>query len=202
MNDFLSKPCTAFVKQRILASGALIDVALAVKAAVARDAEAGILTFDNRTGAVIDLDLRGTTADVVSRLTAQATRAAARAKPKPEEGTQRGRGRPRLGVIAREVTLLPRHWEWLAAQPGGASGTLRRLVEEARRGDGGQTNRRAAQEAAYRFMSAMAGDLAGFEEATRALFANDAGRFDEQTADWPQDVRTYARDLAFGASLA
>ena len=94
------------------------------------------------------------------------------------------------------MTLAPRHWEWLAAQPGGASAALRRLVEEARRSSGAKGRARAAQEAAYRFMAAMAGDLPGFEEATRALFANDRQRFERHAAQWPGDVCAYARKLA------
>jgi hypothetical protein len=100
-------------------------------------------------------------------------------------------------VIGREVTLLPRQWEWLETQPGGASVTLRKLVEEARRTGGAMHRTRAAQERAYHFMSAMAGDRPGFEEATRALFANDRLRFGQQMSSWPEDVRTYATRLAF-----
>lgn len=107
---------------------------------------------------------------------------------------RRGRGRPKLGVVAREVTLLPRHWEWLAAQPGGASVALRKLVEEARRSQSGRA--RQAQERAYHFMNAMAGDLPGFEEATRALFAGDREGFAERIAGWPTDVREHAAWLA------
>ena len=112
-------------------------------------------------------------------------------------GESRGRGRPKLGVVGREVTLLPRQWEWLAAQPGGASVALRRLVDEAKRSAGTAPQLRASQEAAYHFMSAMAGNLPGFEEATRALFANDARGFDQQVSTWPEDVRAHAARLAF-----
>jgi len=101
-----------------------------------------------------------------------------------------------MGVVPREVTLLPRHWEWLAAQPGGASVTLRKLVEEARRHGATKDRQREAQERAYHFMSALAGNLPGFEEATRALFANDGPRLSEVTAAWPPDVRTYALKLS------
>ena len=90
--------------------------------------------------------------------------------------------------MAREVTLLPRHWDWLNSQPGGASVALRKLVEEARRTHAGKDRVRQSQEAAYRFMSAVAGNLPGFEEATRALFAANAARFDEEVARWPADV--------------
>ncbi len=88
-------------------------------------------------------------------------------RPRPRGTTNqpaepRGRGRPKLGVVAREVTLLPRHWDWLNAQPGGASVALRKLVEQARRANGDADRARAAREAAYHFMSAMAGDLPAF----------------------------------------
>lgn len=173
---------TAFDGHRLLATGAPVDVALSVRAAIESDAAGPILTFDDTTGRVVDLDLRGTAADIAARL----------GEPTPP----RGRGRPRLGVVAREVTLLPRHWDWLATQAGGASVTLRRLVDEARRADGGQGRIKAAREVAYRFMSAMAGDLPGFEEATRALFAGDEGRLDRHTAAWPEDLRRYLSKLA------
>ncbi len=98
---------------------------------------------------------------------------------------------------AREVTLLPRHWEWLGNQPGGASVALRRLVDEARRASGDRDHHRAARDAAYHFMSAMAGNLPGFEEASRALFAGERRRFSQHIAGWPADVRDHIVKLAF-----
>lgn len=193
----LTKPCTAFQGSRLLASGTLIDVALAVKAASVPEQVEPILTFDDATGKVIDLDLRGSTADIVARLAAH-TESSFGAEEGAAPSATRSRGRPKLGVVAREVTLLPRHWAWLASQRGGASQALRRLVEEARRTDAGRTHTRVAQERAYRFLSAMAGDLPGFEEATRALFAADRNRFAECTAAWPEDLRQYACRLAWG----
>lgn len=204
MSDPLSKPCTAFDGCHLLAAGALVDVALAVKDALARNPTASILTFDDTTGAVIDLDLRGTTPEIVSRLSAWVKGqdrgvGSSRQKGADEADPSRRRGRPRLGVIAREVTLLPRHWEWLASQRGGASHVLRRLVDEERRADNGHSLPRAAQDTAYRFMSAIGGDFPGFEEASRALFAAARDRFEEHTATWPADIRTYAARLAWGA---
>jgi len=187
MSDAVARLATAFDRERRLASGPLIEVAMAVKAAVVAGAEGPLLVFDDATGAVIDLDLRGSHADVAARL------AAASEEP---PGPPRGRGRPKLGVVAREVTLAPRHWEWLATQPSGASAALRRLVEEARRSSGAKDRERAAQEAAYRFMAAMAGDLPGFEEATRSLFAKDRAGFERHVAQWPRDVGAYAAKLA------
>ena len=189
MTETTSRPSTAFDGFRLIASGALIDVALAVKAALAKNPAASVLTFDDATGKVIDLDLRGDRTDIAARLAA--------AEPASEEGP-RGRGRPKLGVVAREVTLLPRHWDWLAQQRGGASHALRRLIDEARRNDGGEAASRAAQERAYRFLSGLAGDLPGFEEATRALFAGDAVRFSQWAEGWPPDVQAYAQRLAWG----
>ena len=187
MSDAVARLATAFDRERRLASGPLIEVAMAVKAAVVAGAEGPLLVFDDATGAVIDLDLRGSRADIAVRLAAA---------PGEPPGPPRGRGRPRLGVVAREVTLAPRHWEWLAAQPGGASAALRRLVEEARRSSGPKDRVRLGQEAAYRFMAAMAGDLPGFEEAIRALFAKDRLRFERHVASWPDDVGAYAARLA------
>jgi hypothetical protein len=190
MSDHLANPCTAFDGERRLAFGALIDVALAVKAASAAGAEGPLLAFDDTTGALIDLDLRGSRPEIAARLAA----AAGETPPAPQ-----GRGRPSLGVVAREVTLLPRHWEWLAAQSGGASAALRRLVDEARRAGGAKQQTRASQDAAFKFMTAMAGDLTGYEEATRALYAKDRVRFARHVATWPEDVRAYATTLAEAA---
>ena len=184
--------CTAFDGQRRLGSGELQAIALIVKRA-AQDGSAGPLAiYDDTTGRVIDVDVRGTDEEVVARLPSSPTADTDHVETEP-----RKRGRPKLGVVAREVTLLPRHWEWLSAQPGGASVALRRIVDAARRSSGGKDRRRAAQEAAYHFASAMAGDLPGFEEAMRALFADDQERFTDFVAEWPRDVRDHAIALAF-----
>jgi uncharacterized protein len=196
------KSCTAFDGQRLLSAGPLNKVALAVKRASQAGASGPLLVFDDATGHVIDLDLRGSKADIIARLSktlaAEDGPASPRLSSAPAEPN--GRGRPKLGVVGREVTLLPRQWDWLAAQPGGASVTLRKLVEEARRSGASKQKAREAQEAAYRFMSAVAGDLAGYEEATRALFAGNRAAFEQQVAGWPEDVRAFATRLAFGES--
>lgn len=185
--------CTAFAGTQRLAGGPVRDVARAVKTHLDAHPESQVLVFDNTSAHPVEFDLRGTVEDVVARIDQAAPSAA---EPAESESRPRGPGRPKLGVIAREVTLLPRHWDWLAAQPGGASVTLRKLVEDARRAAEGADRRRVAQEAAYRFMSAMAGNAAGFEEATRALFAADAAAFESLTHSWPADVRDFARELA------
>jgi hypothetical protein len=202
--DYLVKPCTAFAGTQLLAAGPLIEVVLAVKNAIEGGSLAPVLIFDDTTGRAVDFDLRGTKADVIARLSKPSisgteSAVAGHSSAGPEAAEPRGRGRPKLGVIGREVTLLPRQWEWLATQPGGASVVLRKLVDEAKRNNGGIHRMRAAQEAAYHFMSALAGDMPGFEEATRALFANDRSRFEQQVSGWPGPVRAYAARLAYGS---
>jgi hypothetical protein len=211
MSDAALDSYTAFRGDRRIASGPLHTVALAVKRAIKGGAATNILIFDDATGRQVDVDIRGSDKAVVQRL---APRTAARHAELAGSGrppsdspdtnaavdSPRARGRPKLGVVAREVTLLPRHWEWLATQPGGASVALRKLVEEARRTHAESDKRRKEQESAYHFMSAIAGNRSGFEEATRALFANDHQRFLECIAAWPGDVREHAIKLAFGTA--
>ncbi|MBL3967615.1 DUF2239 family protein [Burkholderia sp. KCJ3K979] len=191
---------TAFDGHRRLASGPLAEVALEVRQAAGDAMPGSILIFDDATGRSIDLDLRGTADDIRARYAAPSADASGGAGEPAGAGAaeQRGRGRPKLGVVSREVTLLPRHWEWLGAQPGGASVALRKLVEDARRTHAAADRQRDAQARAYHFMSAMAGDLPGFEEAARALYANDAARLAELIAGWPDDVRDHALALARG----
>jgi uncharacterized protein len=188
--------CTAFEGVRRIASGDLAQVVLKTKEILDRKRHAPVLIFDDATSELIDVDFRGTPDDVLKRLTAKMGNGL---PAPPDREAPRGPGRPKLGVVAREVTLLPRHWDWLNSQPGGASVALRKLVEEARRTNEGKDRVRRSQEAAYRFMSAMAGNEAGFEEATRALFAGNRRRFDEEVASWPADVREHARTLAADA---
>ena len=195
--------CIAFAGARRIAAGELAEVAVKAKEAIDRGAREPVLLFDDATSEPIDLDFRGTPADLLKRLARSARPpAAGGAAALPEKDTPRGPGRPKLGVVAREVTLLPRHWAWLTEQPGGASVALRKLVEQARRDNDGRDRIRRAQESAYRFMSAMAGDRRGFEEATRALFAGDRARFDRLVKPWPTDIRNHAKKLAAAALAA
>jgi hypothetical protein len=197
MIQTVSPSFTAFLGPNWLASGPLAEVAIAVMKASSIAAAPPIIIFDDASGRPIDLDLRGTERDIVARLPQPAPPADTTAD-ESVASEPRGRGRPKLGVVAREVTLLPRHWDWLATQPGGASVALRKLVEEARRSSGDRDRSRAARDAAYHFMSTMAGNLPGFEEASRALFADDRRRFAGLIAGWPDDVRDHVVKLAFG----
>ncbi len=195
MTAYSAKPCTAFAGSTLLAAGPLLHVALAVKHWPGPGSDP-VLVFDDATGRVLDIDLRGNDADIIARLSLQDVTSPV-SDAEPDDAEPRGRGRPKLGVVGREVTLLPRHWDWLAAQPGGASVALRKLIDEARRAGASQQQIRLRQEAAYRFMSALAGDLPGYEEATRALFADDRSRFSAYSAGWPNAVAAYALRLGF-----
>jgi hypothetical protein len=183
----LIRLCTAFEGTKQIASGYLWQVASQVQTKSIRSNLEPMLIFDDLTGQVIDLDLRALAGAEAPSHTA----------PAPAEEPARRPGRPKLGVVAREVTLLPRHWDWLATQPGGASVALRKLVEEAKRTSKDKDRLRSAQEAAYRFMSAMAGNEPGFEEAARALFAGNREGFAKIAEAWPVDVGNHAKKLAF-----
>lgn len=183
MHPHASIACTAFDGHRLLASGPCAEVALAVKRALDAGAAGPVQVFDDRSGRPVEFDLRGSEADVLARLQS------APAAP-------RGPGRPRLGVTPREVTLLPRHWDWLAAQPGGASAVLRRLVEQAIREGGSAQRARDASEAVDHFMLAMTGNLPGHEDASRAFWRGEREQFTRLTGGWPVDVRDHLRHLA------
>ena len=168
---------SAFADDRLIASGPLRTLLAATKTWLDGHERARLLVFDDETGREVDFDLRGTLDQVLARALPPA------AAPRP--------GRPRLGVVGREVSLLPRHWEWLEQQPNGISAALRRLVDEARKRDPGKQKARSLREAASRFMTSMAGDFPGFEEASRALFAGDERRFERLVRGWPVDIRKH-----------
>ena len=186
------KTFTAFAGTQRIGSGDLPSVARATKTVLDRGEDAPVVILDDETCRVVEVDFRGTVEDVLERLSGNSDAPVDRQEP-------RGPGRPKLGVVAREVTLLPRHWEWLNAQPGGASVALRKLVEDARRGSESKDRVRQAQESLYRFMSTLAGNEAGFEDAARALFAGDRKLFAALIRLWPKDLRTHAEKLADGA---
>jgi hypothetical protein len=172
---------TAFGGERLIISGRLTTMLLRVKEYLDGEGRGPILIFEDQTGRQVDFDFRGTPEEVLGRVDA--------VKPRT------GPGRPKLGVISREVSLLPRHWDWLEQQPSGISAALRRLVDEARKREPGKQRARLAREAASKFMWVMAGNLPGFEEASRALFAKDQGRLDQLIRDWPEDIRTHLERL-------
>jgi len=167
----MTRTLTAFAGDLWIATGDEEEVRAALHA-MGNEAQ-NLLLFDDESGRQVDIDLRG-----------------------PAGGPPRGRGRPKLGVQAREVTLLPRHWDWLATQPGGASVMLRRLVEEARKASADRPSPRAAMDAAYHFLTVMAGDRTGYEEAIRALYAKDRARFERASEHWPRSIRDHGAALA------
>jgi uncharacterized protein len=192
--------CIAFDGSTRVAVGSVPEVVARVKEIFDRGDRPAVQIFDYTTSEPIDVDLSGTADDVLRRLEARRRMRATSIDGTSATALRRsGPGRPKLGVIAREVTLLPRHWEWLATQRGGASATLRRLVDDARRGSTGRDRSRRAQESTYRFIVAVGGDYPGFEEATRALFAQDGARFARLIDAWPPDVRAHALELATDA---
>ena len=175
----------AFAGTDLIARGALDDVVRRSKDRLDRGEEKRIALFDDETGHPVDIDYSGSVAEVVARLGAHPMAA----RPAAAPGKRRGPGRPKLGVVSREISLLPRHWSWLAEQRGGASVTLRKLVDAARKGNPAQAQSRKAIDAAHRFMWDMAGDQPGFEEASRSLFARNFDSFDQQIAEWPAGIR-------------
>ncbi len=176
---------TAFQGVQQIAAGSLSEMLPRVKARFDRGDNTSLLIFEDQTGRQVDFDLRGMVEDAIARAL----------PPQPRTGP----GRPRLGVVSREVSLLPRHWEWLEQQPHGASATLRRLVDQARKHEPGEQAARLAMAAADRFMSVMAGNLSAYEEASRALYAADRERFEHLIEDWPGDIRDHTLRLAENA---
>ncbi len=189
---------TAFAGERMIGSGPVATVLRRVKTWLAGAEKARLLIFEDETGRQVDFDLRGTTDEVLARLATHPHFAADIAA----RDTRMGPGRPKLGVVCREVSLLPRHWDWLEQQPNGISAALRRLVDDARKREPGKDRARRLRDAAGQFMSVMAGDLPGFEEATRALYANDRARLDELTQRWPRDIRRQMARLVDRAEVA
>src|ERR1700676_46263 len=173
---------TAFVDEACIASGPIVKMLPIVKGRFDQNASDLLLIFEDQSGRQVDFDLRGELNEVMSRAL----------PPRPRSGP----GRPKLGVISREVSLLPRHWDWLAQQPNGGSAGLRRDIDQARKRDPGEQRARLAREAVGRFMSAMAGNLPGYEEASRALYAGSRPRFEDLILHWPHDVRGYIKRQA------
>lgn len=179
---------TAFEGNKLIFEGSLSEVVLKIKKRLGKKENNSILIFSNSTGKTIDFNFHGLEQDVQRRLEVYVT------EESPADNT--GPGRPKLGVMSREVSLLPRHWEWLATQTGGASATLRSLVEEAKKKSANGNQIKQAQERTYKFMSVIAGDFEGYEEALRALYKRDKKTFLAQIQDWPNDVKNHAIEIA------
>jgi hypothetical protein len=167
----------AFAGPRCIGDGPLREVLSVLKQRFDADRSDMVLVFEVETGRQVDFDLRGPLAEVLER-----------ADPRQP----RGPGRPKLGVVSREVTLLPRHWEWLEAQSSGVSAALRRIVETAMKADPDKDRARRIRMALSRFLSTVAGDRPNFEESSRALFAGQTARFEELVQRWPKDIRDRA----------
>lgn len=195
--DFLEIACTAFRHDQFVASGTLEQVVIKAKDVIDQDRLSQILIFRDSTSEQIEVDFRGTVDDVLKRLADHPDASAS--IPNTARETSRRVGRPKLGVVAGEVTLLPRHWEWLKSQPGGASVTLRKLIDEARRDREKQDIVRKAQEATHRFMAVMAGNGVHYEETLRALYSGDSVRFHQLIDSWAPDIRDHVKKLAVNA---
>lgn len=187
-----SQSYTAFHGNKFLVQGQLEEVVLQLRQKLKSDSSASILVFSDLTGKEMDFDLRGSEKEVLQRLQVYLSH-------DEKSLGHSGPGRPKLGVVAREVSLLPRHWEWLSTQSGGASAILRRLIEAEKKNSSSRDLLRQAQERAHKFMSAMAGNLENFEEALRALYAKDKTKFKEQISKWPNDIKDHTKKMAAAA---
>ncbi len=186
----------AFESHKLIARGPLEKVALETRKRLRQNGEFPILIFSELTGRPVDIDLRGSESDVIARLRMFRNQTSDQSSAQTQ-----GVGRPRLGVVAREISLLPHHWEWLINQEGGSSSTLRTLIEEKiKRSDlekSQEKNRvKQAQEVTFKFLNAIAGDLPKFEEVTRYLYRKDHSRFQELMSDWPKDIVKQALRLS------
>ncbi len=199
INNSAEHHYTAFLGERKVASGNLEHVVSTVKDLVAEEEWWQLLIFDDLTSNQVEVDFRGTKSSVLDRLKKPMSTDALKVQ---NDNQTPGRGRPKLGVVPGEITLLPRHWEWLKNQPGGASVTIRKLIDEARRLHSDKDTLRHAQEATYRFMTVMAGNHAHYEEALRALYAGDSSLFDQLIDGWPADIREHTKQLAARAFMA
>jgi hypothetical protein len=191
---------TAFAGDHLIASGDLRATVSAVKMALDAGESKPILVFDDQTGVQVDFDLRGTLEESIERLASHPWLRRLEQASEEASPAHAGPGRPRLGVVCREVSLLPRHWAWLGRQKGGASAALRRLVDEARKHGQGEERARIAWEAAGKFMWVMAGNLPGFEEASRALHRRESGRLSDLMREWPADIRAHTERLVADAA--
>ncbi|KAF1023147.1 MAG: hypothetical protein GAK29_03011 [Acinetobacter bereziniae] len=100
-------------------------------------------------------------------------------------------GRPKLGVISREITLQQKHWDWLDQQNSSASAVIRKLIDQELNNPLSESNKMMAKQALDRFMTAMSGNISHYEEATRALYRDDQESFIALVENCPEDIKTY-----------
>lgn len=187
---------TAFHGHELLATGKMVDVALAAKAWQEKHPKARVMVFDDHNGHQIEFDFRGSEEKFLTRLKEMTGTDATTSSTEIDPRVKTGPGRPKLGVVSREIGLLPRHWEWLGQQPEGASAALRKLVEEARKKYAARDEIRRVQDSVQRFMTAMAGDLPNYEEVLRAFYAKDRAKYSKLMAAWPKALRDHALKIA------
>ena len=195
MNASLISQITAFEVEKIFCSGPKIEVILAMKNELSKSPNKRFLCFEDTSGQQIDFDISGTKEEIIQRLSTHTITAPEPISADENKAIDKKLGRPKLGVVPKEVTLLPRHWLWLGAQSGGASATIRRLVEQASKANSGENKRKKCQESAYRFLSAVAGNYPNYEEVLRAIFRDDEKMISNLTSEWPKDIVTYAQKL-------
>ncbi len=172
MNE--SERYSSFIGDRHLFTGDLKGMLSQTHAYISRHGEEGLLIFDNFSGRQIDYNFRVSLEELLGK----------ELPPTPKKGP----GRPRLGVVCGEISLLPRHWDWLQRQRQSASATIRRLIEAAMKEASPEEKTREAIDAAGKFLWTMAGNLSDFEEASRALYAQKWHILDAITAAWPEDI--------------
>lgn len=180
----------AFLSTQLMARGPLEQVLTTVHSLGYGTAKQ-CLFFDESTGIQIDFDLRGSLEEIKARLAKHPGLSANEAQP-------RGPGRPKLGVSCKEVCLLPAQWDWLASQSGGPSAALRRLVMAAMKAEpqwGLDPKRKTATD---KVLVALAGNQPRYEEASRALWADDLPTFEAIVTGWPDEIGAWAMEQLTG----
>lgn len=174
--------CIAFSGDIKISSGPILKVAEATKKHLIKKPNSDIQIFDHDTGQFLEVDFRGSLSQVVERMKKSFI---------IETEKIRGPGRPKLGVVSKEITLLPKHWDWLNLQANGASGSIRKLIDEAMKRNVAKDELKRSQNSVYKFMTIMAGNYPLYEEALRAFYANDNAKFKYIITNWPKDVRDH-----------
>ena len=174
-----TKKYSAIQDQNLIVMGELPVVLKEIKLFLDQGGCEPVLIFDHTDGRQWDFNFQGTLEEVLSRAIV----------PEDDNCNKPGPGRPRLGIVSREVTLLPRHWDWLEQQPGKASGTLRRLVEDAMKHPSDDFIIRQKQEALGRIISSVGGNLIGFEDFLRILHRKEWNKVEEVIKEWPLGIK-------------